>query len=84
VTERDQNAAVEDGATLAHQPVGYPSARQGERIDAERVQSIDGTRGGRVITEAADRRRGGHEENEQRPHPVVAEALPHLGEEEGR
>src|SRR5207245_8798430 len=28
--------------------------------------------------------RGGHEQNEQRAHPVVAEALPHFGEEESR
>ena len=32
----------------------------------------------------AGRRRGGHEEDEERAHPVVAEALPHLGEEERR
>ena len=36
-----------------------------------------------VESQAAGRDRRRHEEQQQRPHAVVAEALPHLGEEQG-
>ena len=82
VAERDQNAAVKHGVALAEQPVGDPPARNRREVDGRRVQTVDGRRAARLESEPAvgDARR--HEQNEERAHPVVAEALPHFGEEQ--
>ena len=66
----------------AEQAVADPAARQRDQIYECRVESVDGS--GRLVVEAEAAVRHGihHEQHEQRPHAVVAEALPHLGEEE--
>ena len=74
--------SVKDRAALADQSVGNPSARERQRVYAERVEPVDGAGRRGVVTHPARRERRGHEENQQRPHAVVAEALPHLGEEQ--
>ena len=80
----DQDAAVEHGAPLADQAIGDPAARQAGHVHHRRVQPVDRARDARLESQPARRDRRGHEEDEQHPHAVVAEALPHLGEEERR
>ncbi len=78
------DAAVEDGAPLADQAIRHPAAGQRHHVHHRRVQPVDRAGGRGVEAEASGRERRGHEEDEQRAHPVIAEALPHLREEERR
>jgi hypothetical protein len=84
VTGRDDDSAPEHGAPLADELVGDPAARQREEIDEGRVEAVDGAR--LLGREAQPSRlgRSRHEEDEQSPHAVVAEALPEFGEEHRR
>ena len=79
---RDQDAAVEHGAPLADQAIGDPAARQAHHVHHRGVEPVD--RAGRAVSKPSPPARParGHEQDEQRAHAVVAEALPHLGEEQ--
>ena len=65
----------------AEKLIGDPAPGQRSHIDHGGVQSIDNTGVRDVEPEAAYRYRGGHEQDQQRAHPVVAEPLPHFCEE---
>src|SRR5207244_9206391 len=80
----DDDAAIEHGAALAEEAVGEPTAGESGQVDHRRVEAVDRTRLRGLPAEAPGGERGGHEEQQERPHAVVAEAFPHLGEEEGR
>ena len=84
VTAHDDDAAVPDRALGAQQAVGHPAARQGQQIDCGGIEPID--RGGGLIGQPHPAVLDGrdHEQHQQRPHAVVAEALPHLCHEEGK
>ena len=79
----DDDPAHQDGAPLADEPVRHPSSGESQCVDGEGVQAVDGARFGRAHSHAPA---GGvdHEQDQERSHAVIAEALPHLGEEEGR
>ena len=66
------------------QAIGNPAARQRNDIHRGGVQPVDRGRGHVVQAHATGRDRVGHEQHENGAHPVVAEALPHLREEERR
>ena len=83
VAAGDQDAAVQHRALRTDQAIRDPAARQRRHVHHRRVQAVDGAGGGRVEAQAAGGGGGGHEQDQQGAHPVVAEALPHLGEEEG-
>ena len=84
VSEGDDDPAVKYGAALADQPIGDPASRQRRHVDHRRVQAVHRAGDGGLEAEPAGRDRRRHEEDQQRAHAVVAEALPHLGEEERR
>src|SRR5262249_26691986 len=77
-----QDGADEDGATEAQDAVGDPAAGQRREIYAGGVDPDDGGRLTAFEAEPSIADGGGHEEHQQRSQPVVAEALPHLREEE--
>ena len=76
------DAAPKHGSALANDAVGDPAAGQAEQIDHRGVEPVNRARFRRGKAQAAVRHSGGHEEDQQRAHSVVAEALPHFGEEE--
>src|SRR5262249_46946394 len=78
----DDDAAVEHRAALADQAIRDPAAGQRRHVDHRGVEAVNraGDRG--VEREAAGGGRRGHEQDGQRAHAVIAEALAHLGEEE--
>ena len=78
----DQQPAQDDGALLPQEAVGDPSRREGEDVGAGGEQSVDRAGRGNVEAEAVLRRGGRHIQDEERADAVVAEALPHFGEEE--
>ena len=82
VPRHDQDATPEDRAAEPDQPVRHPAARQGQQVDHRRVGAVDRAGIGGRHRHAAGGDRGGHEEDQERAHAVVAEALPHLREEE--
>ena len=83
VSQRDQHSAPEHGGLRAQQPVGDPATGHRGNVDRRSVKAVDG-RGRAVINaEAAMRHLVDQEQQQQRAHAVVAEALPQLGEEEG-
>ena len=81
---RNQDAAVEHGAALAGDAVGHPSTREAQQVDHGGVEAVDRAGLGDAEAEAAAGRGGGHEQDEEGAHAVIAEALPHFGEEQGR
>ena len=83
VSQRDQRAAPEDGGLRAQQPVRDPATGHGRNVDRRSVKTVDGRGGAVVNPESAVRHLVHQEQQQQRAHAVVAEALPHLGEEEG-
>ena len=84
VAARDQDAAVQHAAALAEPAIRDPSARQRQEVDHRGVQPVHRAGGRRIEAEAARRGRRGHEQDQQGAHAVIAEALPHLGEEQRR
>ncbi len=64
--------------------VGHPTAWERKKVHEEGVQSVDG--GSRLDIQLHARVGPGrccrHEQDEQGAHAIVAEPLPHLGEEE--
>ena len=80
--EGDEDAAVQHCLLGADQPVGDPAAGQRDDVDRGGVEPVDG--GGRLVieTEAAARDGVDQEQHQQGAHAVVAEAFPHLGEEQ--
>jgi hypothetical protein len=84
VAKGDDDAAEEHGAALANELVGDPASREGEEVDARAIHAVDRARLDRVEPEAAVADRGRHVQHEQRAHPVVAESLEELSEEERR
>jgi hypothetical protein len=83
VPQRDHDAADEDRALLPDQAIGDPAARNRQRVDAEGVEAVD-RRGSLGVHAEAAARGVRHEQHQQGAHSVIAEALPHLGEEQGR
>src|SRR4030095_8905952 len=83
VAEGDYRAPHEDAPVLAEETVGDDASEDRGQPGAARVRSVDRGRVFVAHPEAARGRRRHHVEDEEGPHPVVAEALPHLGEEEG-
>ena len=75
---------VEHRPALARDAVRHPAARQAQQVDHAGVEPVDGAGLGIREAQAAPGDAGGHEQDEERAHAVVAEALPHFGEEEGR
>ncbi len=75
------DAAPEHRVALADQPVGDPAAGQRHQVDGGGIEPVDGPAGGVGKAEAAVLRLGHQEKQQQGPHAVVAEALPHFREE---
>ena len=63
---------------LPQEPVGQQAAEKGRHVDQRRVGPIDGIGIGVAVTKKAL----GHVENQQGPHAVEGEPLPHLRKEE--
>ena len=82
MTNRDDDAPVEHRAPLTDETVRDPASRQAGHVDHRRVEAVDRAGDPGVETETARRDRRRHEQDEQRPHAVVAESFPHLGEEQ--
>jgi hypothetical protein len=82
VAAGDDDAAVEHRAALADQAIRDPAARQAGHVDHRRVQAVHRAGDARLEAESARRDWRGHEQDEERAHPVIAESLPHFGEEE--
>src|SRR5204863_7755624 len=79
----DDDPANEHGTILAEQLIRDQSADDRRRPGAAGIGAID-RRGARVReSQPAGRRRRDHGADQKRSHPVIAEALPHLGEKEG-
>src|SRR5207248_8353695 len=57
---------------------------QTRHVHAGRVETVDRPGHSRIESQTASRDRRGHEQDQQRAHAVIAEPLPHFGEEERR
>ncbi len=84
VSHRDEDSAVEHGIALAYEPVGDPASRNTHEENRGGVETIDRGCRGDVESESPICRFANHEQHEDRPHSVVAESLPELGEEKRR
>jgi hypothetical protein len=83
VAERDDRAADEDAAVLPEESIGDDATEDRSRPNTAGVGSING--GGIRVREAKPSVgcRRDHVEDQERPHPVVTEPLPHFGEKKG-
>src|SRR5213592_3105202 len=77
VAQRDDDPADQDAAVVPQPAVGDDPAEDRGQPHAADIVAIHGARVG--IGEAERLR---HVQDEEPPHPVVTEPLPHLGEEE--
>ena len=82
--EGDDDAADEDAAVLTEQAIGDEAAENRRAPGAAGVGAVDRCRIGVGEAQPAGGDRRHHVEDEEGAHAVVAEALPHLGEEERR
>ena len=84
VADGDDASAPEHRTPKAEHVVGNPSARQRDDIDGRGVQAVNRRRGHVIQAHAAGGEGIGHVQHENGAHPVIAETLPHLREEERR
>src|ERR1700691_6209688 len=77
----DHDAADQHRALTAEHAITDPAAGQAGQIGAPDVQAVDVRRGAIVESEAAVRHLVHQEQDQQRPHAIEAQALPHLREE---
>ena len=77
VADRDDDAADQHAPYWPSQRSAMMPPKIAKRPGARGVRAVHGT--GVLVVEVE---RVDHVQDEERPHPVVAEALPHLGEEE--
>ena len=84
VAKGDDDPAHQHASIGAQKAIGDQAAQNRGAPDAARVGAVDGRRVGNREPQAAGGHRRGHVEDEEGAHAVVAEALPHLGEKEGR
>src|SRR5437016_3049064 len=83
MAKRDDDTAIEHGAALAQDAVGNPTAGQVHQVHHGGVETINRPCFSYVEAETALIYAGDHEQDEECPHAVVAEALPHFREEKG-
>src|ERR1700736_1984536 len=81
MAKRDDDTAIKHGAALTQDAVGDPTAGQIHQVDHGGIEAINRACFSYVEAETALIYAGDHEQDEQRSHPVVAEALPHFREE---
>ena len=79
----DDDSADEHGAPVSEVAIGNEAAWDAHQIDEHCVEAIDLSGVFFTEAEAGLRDRADHVEEKQRAHPVIAEALPHFGEEAG-
>src|SRR5712664_1419180 len=84
MTESDQHTADKHSIPQAKKSVRNPAARQTAQVDRGSVQAIDSSSLGHCESKAADRGTGGHKQNQQCAHAIIAEALPHFRKEQSR
>ncbi len=75
--------AVEHRAPLAQDAVGDPSAGQPDQVDHRSIKPINRAGLSHIEAKPAFLDASDHEQDQQRAHAVIAEALPHLGEKKG-
>ena len=75
--------ADQDGTARSDQPVRNPAAAQTHQVHHRRIESVDRAGFGIREPETAFGHAGSEIKDQDRAHAVVAEALPHLGEEQG-
>ena len=75
-----EQAAQDDGPPRAEQAVGQYAAEERRHVDQGRIGPVN--RVGVVVAVAQEAL--GHVQDQQGPHPVEGEALPHFGEEQGK
>ena len=84
VAHHDDHTAEQHAAVLPEPPVAEDAADDRRAPRGSRVGAVD-RRGQRIPHgQAAGRNWRSHVEDEERPHPVITEPLPHLGEEQRR
>ena len=83
MAEHDDDAPVPDGILGADHTVCYPAARQRRQVHGCRVQAVNRGGGHVIHAQATFSDSGGHEQHQKGPHAVIAEAFPHLREEQG-
>jgi hypothetical protein len=78
VAQHDDDAAKPDGFLRPDDAIRDPATWQRNEVNGSRIQTVNG--GCRCVAETkpAALDRIDHEKNEQGPHTVVAESLPHL------
>src|SRR5256886_1636979 len=84
VPQRDDDPAQEHAPVRSQDAIGHEAAEDRGDPDAARVGAVDGAGPGDVEPQPAGGHGRGHVQDEEGSHPVVAEPLPHLREEEGR
>gem|GEM_PF-5482747 len=80
MTDGDNDAAVPYRPLRAPEPVGKPSAGKRHEVNRRGVKTVNGR--GRRVAHFHSLHGIDHEQNQQRPHSVVAEPLPHFREEQ--
>ncbi len=78
VAEGHEQAAENHRPPLPQEPVGQQTAEEGRHVNQRRVGAVHGIGVFVAVAQKALR----HVEDQQRPHAVVGEPLPHLGKEE--
>ena len=82
VAGRNHTAAPEHGPTQSEKPIGNPAAGQRDKPHGGGIQTVNCRCRHIVETHSARGHGIGQKQHEDRAHAVVAEALPHFGEEE--
>jgi len=81
VSGGDDESADEHRAACADEVVREIPPEDAHQVARHGVVAVDLGRELLVETQAAHRQWGDHEQEQQRPHPIIGEPLPHLGVE---
>src|SRR5262249_46532377 len=82
VSGSDYDSSNENRSSITENAISDPAARKHDKVDAGSVQPVDGRSRHGAQREPAFFDGCLQEQHQQRAHPVITEALPHLGEKQ--
>src|SRR5690606_14083603 len=78
----NNTTTIEDRVTETKEFISEPSTGERKQVNQHRIQAVNGTRCFCLESHSSLIHRSDHKKQQKGSHPIVAEALPHLGKKQ--